>query len=247
MRRLNEAGPSFTKVTEQHWLQALQDERDKLEDKRVTHVTAPRKTKRYKINEIFYTIQGEGILAGSAAVFIRFAACNLSCSWCDTEYDSGVMLEAQTILKAVELVSEPYLPADLPIIVCTGGEPSLQVDWAFVQTFPHHLTMETNGIKWKGEFHNFHTITVSPKTMEGWWLGTDAPSWIVFKVVYDPDNPNMKKIMGAALHLPAKAHFLQPLENQEDGSTNVEMVVEIVKKDPRWRLSLQTHKVLGLR
>lgn len=256
MKRLNEAGPTVTKRLEQTWLA----DRQKLQDKRtaIAHMSAI-KTKRYKINEIFYTIQGEGIHAGAAAVFIRFSACNLSCSWCDTEYDSGVKMEAKTIWGAVaatmrghgpEITRQRKRPVSLPIIVCTGGEPSLQVDQEFVDTFKEFtVTMETNGIKWTDALHALDVVTVSPKSMEGWWSKDvfEGRANVVFKLVYDPSNPEMEEMMEQVLQTQARAWFLQPLEDQENGSTNVKEVIKIVQSDPRWRLSLQTHKVLGLR
>lgn len=247
------------KALEQQQMRELQQAR---------HASLPlaAKEKTYKINEIFYTIQGEALYAGTAAVFIRFSACNLACEWCDTEYDSGEKLTVGTILSLVLKMLPPSTirrGGTKPIIVCTGGEPSLQMDGNFVATFRNagfRLTMETNGIKWKDPMNDFDLITCSPKTMTGWWCGQDETSgallatWklrqgakLVIKMVYDPENPLMDVMMDTALKVDADALFLQPLEDQEDGTTNADEVIQIVQEDPRWRLSLQTHKILGVR
>ncbi len=110
--------------------------------------------------------------------------------------------------------------------------------------------METNGTVWRACMELFHVVTVSPKGLEGWWRkGRCSLSFdqLVLKVVYDPDNPQMMGIMDRVLTIPVRHKFLQPLESQADKTTNVKEVIELVKKNPRWRLSLQSHKILGLR
>ena len=215
--------------------------------------------KRYKINEIFYSIQGEGDETGCAAVFIRFSACNLACAWCDTEYDTGGKLSIETILRAVKgRFDRPDIwMGPKPIIICTGGEPSLQMDEGFVDAFQdagYKLSMETNGILWKPAMQYFQTVVVSPKTLKGWWSERSTigfPRWrerrMVLKVVYDRSNPLLSEIMKRALATTARAHYLQPLECQTSKETNAAEVIKIVKNNPRWRLSLQTHKILNVR
>lgn len=205
----------------------------------------------YHINEIFHSIQGEGTNSGASAVFLRFAHCNLSCSWCDTEYNSSVRMTAKSILRAMDHICG-YPERDKPIVVCTGGEPSLQVDGLLVRSLSNagfdNLTMETNGIRWNDAMRCFDTLSVSPKTLDGWWRGATPyqAMGMDLKVVYDPDNPDLQNLMEVALRVPARGHFLQPLEDQETHETNVQEVIAVVLRDPRWKISIQTHKVLGL-
>jgi organic radical activating enzyme len=211
---------------------------------------------KYKINEIFYSIQGEGRNAGRASVFIRFSACNLACSWCDTEYDSGVMLSVESIVQLVSTVVEGVSPeGGSPLIVCTGGEPSLQVDRTFCDAFKgYELSMETNGINWTEALTRFERVTISPKTLEGWWREPEKLRLIYapdVKVIYDDSTPEALRltfeILNATKDLPFDNRYIQPLENQEDKTTNVEVVKLFVMHMTRWKLSLQTHKLLGVR
>ena len=80
----------------------------------------------YKINEIFYSLQGEGYYSGTPAVFVRFSGCNLSCTFCDTQHQPGTMMSLQ------EIVQEVNKYPNVPLVVLTGGEPSLFIDEAFV-------------------------------------------------------------------------------------------------------------------
>lgn len=234
---------------------------------------------RVKLREIFYSIQGEGDYAGHAAVFVRFSHCNLSCSWCDTDYDKDpTWYTYQEVLDAVEVAWSPFVtrkggrPIELPIIVLTGGEPSMQITEGLLKLFREQgyiVTMETNGTIWRPCMRQISTITVSPKTKDGWWVypGLVDDGWgrssvygrVVMKVVYDPSNPDMAEIMRRAMEVPCRSHYLQPLETRTDDptrpvyeregvfTTNVEEVIEIIKRDPRWALSQQLHKQLGLR
>lgn len=222
----------------------------------IREITEKRKTddpKRYKIVEIFYTIQGEGDHAGEAAIFVRFSHCNLACEWCDTAYDTGLWMTKEEVVNAVDHTwCKDYKIDGLPIIVMTGGEPSLQVDEALVsalQTAGYPLTMETNGILWKPIMSAFTTITVSPKTKNGWWTERypDRARFTSIKVVYDLANPHFHEILARARIAPHRKLYIQPLENQADKSTNVDLVIEFIKTNPTWKLSLQTHKILGVR
>jgi organic radical activating enzyme len=222
-----------------------------------------------KLREVFYSIQGEGLWAGRASVFVRLSHCNLSCSWCDTDYDANPRWSSiPDLLEEIRETWKPFLgaarPLKYPDIVLTGGEPSLQITDELVESlrssFPR-LSMETNGTLWRPCMGRLDLITVSPKTKTGWWAeGTPKElartSIVALKVVWDPSNPDMDEIMQRAKRSGWKL-YLQPLETSPTGTpvyernqdfrSNVAEVVEIVKRDPSWTLSLQTHKILGLR
>lgn len=115
--------------------------------------------KKFRINEIFYSLQGEGHNTGRAAIFIRFAGCNLRCPFCDTEFDSYREMTADDIIASIA----PY-PARF--VVLTGGEPTLQADEAFVDLLHQHgyeVAMESNGTR--PAPHNLDWLTVSPKSL----------------------------------------------------------------------------------
>ena len=114
-----------------------------------------------RINDIFYSLQGEGHNTGRAAVFVRFAGCNLRCSFCDTEFDTFSEMSDEEILAAIS-----QYPARF--VVLTGGEPTLQVDEAFVELLHQHgyeVAMESNGTRPAPQ--NLDWLTVSPKEVKG--------------------------------------------------------------------------------
>lgn len=211
----------------------------------------------YSIKEAFYTIQGEGYHAGSAAVFVRFSGCNIwsgrdqdrerdsakgNCArWCDTNFrgtdgERGGRYSAEGVAK---LVRELW-PNDGPAtVVLTGGEPLLQVDQALVDELYGSNIMvhvESNGsinpperIRW---------LTVSPKPP----MLIAAKRCDEIKLVYAP-GVVPEKYEALAPNL-----FLQPLwlPDPEARTREMNRVVEYVKKNPKWRVSVQTHKVLGI-
>ena len=120
-----------------------------------------------RVNNIFYSLQGEGRNTGRAAVFIRFAGCNLRCPFCDTEFESYREMSNEEIMAEVEAFS-PQTSFIKPLIVLTGGEPTLQVDEAFVDFLHQHgyeVAMESNGTRPAPQ--NLDWLTVSPKRAFG--------------------------------------------------------------------------------
>ena len=205
----------------------------------------------FKVNEIFYSLQGEGRNTGRAAVFIRFAGCNLRCSFCDTEFDSYREMSAEEIVDAISVWPSRF-------VVLTGGEPTLQVDDAFVDLLHQHgyeVAMESNGTR--PAPRKLDWLTVSPKdwwkASGGWW--TEHRSRInEVKIVFDEDTPaRLSSTHNPQLIIqnskPITLYSLQPCDTG-DAERNVRILhlcIEYIKQHPQWRLSLQTHKLVGIR
>lgn len=178
-----------------------------------------------KINEIFYSLQGEGFYTGMPAVFIRFSGCNLKCSFCDTRHEEGVEMTDEEILEAIR----PY-PASM--VILTGGEPSLWIDEDFIDRLHRagkYVCIETNGTRPLPETIDW--ITCSPK--EG--ASVVLTHIHEIKVVYTGQD------VTPYAALPALHHFLQPCSCR-----NTEEVVAYILRHPEWRLSLQTHKLIHI-
>lgn len=179
-----------------------------------------------KINEIFYSLQGEGFHTGTPAVFIRFSGCNLKCSFCDTLHEEGKKMSNEEIVNEV-------LRYPARMVVLTGGEPSLQIDAPLIDSLHRagkYITVETNGthplpahIDW---------ITCSPKEEHRVVL-TKIDE---IKYVYRGE-----KELNRYEQLPATHYFLQPCSG-----ANIPETIDFIMKHPKWRLSLQTHKLVGI-
>lgn len=181
-----------------------------------------------KINEIFYSLQGEGYHTGTASVFVRFSGCNLKCSFCDTKHEEGVVMSDEEILDAIKSKSGGRKVH----VVLTGGEPSLWIDESFVKKLKnagYFVQIETNGthalpggIDW---------VTCSPKYAK---VVLDRADEV--KIVFEnEDSP--KKAEGIATN----NYFLQPVSGK-----NTDEVIDYIKRNPKWRLSLQTHILVGI-
>lgn len=195
----------------------------------------------YKINEIFYSLQGEGFHGGTPAVFVRFSGCNLHCAFCDTQHQYGMMMSMQ------EIVDEVNKCPEAPLLVLTGGEPSLFIDDTFVAALKSAtgkiIAIETNGTRPLPD--NLDWVTFSPKNnMEG---GDDQPCILTqcdeLKVVY------LGQDMSQYDNIEAKHRFLQPCYSPDKTQCqqNLQACVAAVLSHPQWRLSLQTHLFLGIR
>lgn len=194
----------------------------------------------YRINEIFYSLQGEGYHSGMPAVFVRFSGCNLRCAFCDTQHQNGTMMSLQEIVDEVK----KYPIASL--VVLTGGEPSLFINEAFVeelkQKIGKRIAIETNGTRPLPT--NLDWVTLSPKSS---FAGGDLEPCILttcdeLKVVF------LGQDLAQYDAIEAKHRFLQPcfVENEEQQKANMQACVEAVKSHPNWRLSLQIHRVLNI-
>ena len=195
-----------------------------------------------RINDIFYSLQGEGHNTGRAAVFIRFAGCNLRCSFCDTEFDTYREMSDEEILEAIS-----QYPARF--VVLTGGEPTLQVDEAFVELLHQHgyeVAMESNGTRPAPQ--NLDWLTVSPKVRSEKLEVKSEKLADELKVVFDETTAPESYLSLLTSHF-SPLLFLQPCDTG-DAARNEAIVarcVEYIKEHPWWRLSLQTHKLVGFK
>lgn len=179
-----------------------------------------------KINEIFYSLQGEGYHTGTPAVFIRFSGCNLKCAFCDTQHEAGRLMTDEEILAEVR-----RYPAVM--VILTGGEPSLWIDCSFIDLLHRagkYVCIETNGTRPLPG--NIDWVTCSPK--QGVKLGLIRMDEV--KVVYEGQD------LAAYELLPAGHFFLQPCS-----CANTAETVACVLRHPKWRLSLQTHKLIDIK
>ena len=190
-----------------------------------------------RVNEIFYSLQGEGRFTGTPAVFLRLSGCNLKCSFCDTSHEDGVKMEPAEIIG--EILKYPSRH-----IVITGGEPSLQLDGDFVDRLHQHgyfVQVETNGVKRLPD--NVDWITCSPKYKP---ICYDEVQEI--KYVYE-GKESEEKIYSIFSSVRAEEHYLQPCDvnNPERNAEILAGCIDFIKAHPEWKLSLQTHKMLHIR
>jgi 7-carboxy-7-deazaguanine synthase (Cx14CxxC type) len=209
----------------------------------------------YAVKEIYYTLQGEGAQAGRPAVFCRFAGCNLwsgreqdraeaTCNFCDTDFvgtdgpGGGKFTDGDALARAVRWAWRGNSGTP-PFVVLTGGEPMLQVDEALIEalhTAGFTIAIETNGtlpvprsIDW---------ICVSPK--EGAPLVQKCGDEL--KLVYPQAGLDPEALDG----LDFVHYLLQPMDEGDKGAANLRATIDYCLAHPKWRLSVQTHKLLGL-
>jgi len=209
----------------------------------------------YSVKEIYYTLQGEGAQSGRAAVFLRFAGCNLwsgleqdraqaVCRFCDTDFvgtdgtGGGKFTSAVDLARAV-FAQWPPTAKGKPYVVCTGGEPLLQLDKPLIVALHEvgfEIGIETNGtllpppgIDW---------ICVSPKANAELNLTRGNE----LKLIYPQDGGAPERYAALAFD----NFFLQPMDNPQR-EANTEAATQYCLAHPQWRLSLQTHKLIGIR
>ena len=189
----------------------------------------------YRVNEIFYSIQGEGAFAGTPAVFVRFSGCNLACPWCDTDHSNFVEMTRDELEDAVRALLNDRKGA---IVVLTGGEPALQLredDPLFIG-FRTRVCIETNGTLPVPDWVDW--VTVSPKNE----LSSIVPLYDELKFVFEPEHiPYYLSMQEADCE-----KRIQPLA-RKDGTTNLAEALEFVLAHPRFKLSVQLHKIIGVR
>lgn len=211
----------------------------------------------YTVREIYFTLQGEGAQTGRPAVFLRFAGCNLwsgreadragaVCNFCDTEFvgtggpGGGKFRHAHDLARAVSDAWPDNATNATPYVVCTGGEPLLQLDDAAIEALHgagFEVGVETNGtiaapscIDW---------LCVSPKGSAEIVQTTGNELKLVYPQVEAQAQPDR------FVTLAFRHFFLQPLDNQ-NRDQNTQAAVEYCKLHPQWRLSLQVHKLVGI-
>jgi len=213
----------------------------------------------YLVKEIYYTIQGEGANAGRAAVFLRFAGCNLwsgrekdrhkgpgGCSqWCDTSFvgidgpGGGTFNDAVSLVQAV--VDKWPVGVDLQhrgFVVCTGGEPLLQMDSMLLKAFEAQhfdVAVETNGTQPAPLGHVW--LTVSPKA----YAPLNIRKGNELKLVYPQESMDPEQFV----NLDFDHFYLQPMDGSEQAQ-NTQLAIDYCLKHPLWRLSVQTHKYIGM-
>lgn len=201
----------------------------------------------YTVKELFYTLQGEGAQAGRPAVFLRFAGCNLwsgreddrataQCRYCDTDFVGGdKYADAAALADAVAAL---WPGGGVPYVVCTGGEPTLQLDAALIDALHGHgfqVAVETNGTRPLPA--GLDWVCVSPKA------GTElaVTSGDELKLVWPQEGSDPEALARQAF----RHHFLQPMDGA-DRAAATQACVRYCLTHPRWRLSLQTHKIIGI-
>jgi 7-carboxy-7-deazaguanine synthase len=213
----------------------------------------------YTVKEIFYTLQGEGAQSGRAAVFCRFSGCNLwsgreedrsraVCQFCDTDFvgtgpDGGRFASATDLGDAIDRCwgggAEGVARHGKRYVVCTGGEPLLQLDQKLIDALHERgfeVAVETNGTRPAPA--SLDWICVSPKA--------GAPfvqtSGSELKLVFPQENAPPEAFAG----LDFQHFYLQPMDGP-DAAVNTERAIEYCLRNPGWRLSIQTHKLVGIR
>lgn len=203
----------------------------------------------YKVNEIFYSLQGEGRNAGVAAVFIRLSGFNLRCQFCDTEWTKRETLDVQAIIERVyEACGDNPLPS---LCVITGGEPTLQLEQELIDAIHNtgmSIAIETNGTHPVPEDIDF--VTVSPKTP---YEGDVAAKVVVTECdevkVIMTEKISVETIREFERTIKADYYYIQPCDCGyiEPNKKVMQRAVEFVKYHPNWRLSLQQQKILNVR
>jgi 7-carboxy-7-deazaguanine synthase (Cx14CxxC type) len=208
----------------------------------------------YAVKEMFYTLQGEGAHAGRAAVFCRFAGCNLwsgreadrntaVCQFCDTDfvgtdgYGGGKFADADALAAAIA-EKWPQTDSKNKFVVCTGGEPLLQLDHALIEALHRHafqIAIETNGTIQVPDGVDW--ICVSPKSGSSLVVTRGDELKVVYPQETDP---------GPYTQLDFAHFFIQPKDGP-DAKDSLRAAIQFCGENPRWRLSLQTHKLIGIR
>lgn len=211
--------------------------------------------RKYAIKEVFATLQGEGAQAGSPAVFLRFAGCNLGyevCPWCDTDWaKADYLLTAEETVQLVRSHAEQGFGTEVAglLLVATGGEPSLQLDRPLADALRargYRLTMESNGSR-PVDRSLVDWLTVSPK-QAAFAQRTGDELKLVFTGRHAPGiAPNVDAVRRLTENTRFAHYFLQPVDVPALGGSNYEETVRAVMQlGPPWRMSLQMHKVLQI-
>lgn len=218
-------------------------------------MSRPLRKKTYSVKEIYRTLQGEGAMTGRVAVFLRFSGCNLwtgreadraqsICTFCDTDFvgTDGVRGGKYQADELVDVVlacwNEGREGGGRPYVVCTGGEPGLQLDRTLIDAFHRadfEIGIETNGTVPLAE--GIDWICVSPKANAE--LVTTRGDEL--KLVYPQELARPDRFEG----MDFTHFFLQPMDSPKQAE-NIQATIAYCEAHPQWRLSLQTHKLIGI-
>lgn len=189
-----------------------------------------------RVNEIFYSLQGEGYFTGTPAIFLRLAGCNLSCSFCDTEHEPFTEMNEEEIVCSISSFPASH-------VVITGGEPTLQLTSSLVDMLHNKgkfVQIETNGtIPLKEDCH-IDWVTCSPKRSNISLQHIDE-----LKVIYQDTAQDMD----IYANIDAKVYSLQPCDTGDNARNEaiLRAAIDYCLAHPKWRLSLQTHKMIDVK
>ena len=190
------------------------------------------------VNEIFYSLQGEGARQGEASIFIRLSGCNLKCDYCDTDYTEGTEMNLEQILDIIQQYPCQW-------IIWTGGEPALQLTDEVLLFFKQQgylQAIESNGHRKLSDLLDY--TVVSPKGIHPVYAKEMNPEVNEVRLPVEMDG-NIPPIESLPL---ARYYFLSPVFTKDLRSTNanIRYCVEYILKHPEWRLSVQMHKLIGI-
>ncbi|MDL2256757.1 7-carboxy-7-deazaguanine synthase QueE [Bacteroidales bacterium OttesenSCG-928-I14] len=191
-----------------------------------------------KVNEIFYSLQGEGGRQGEASIFIRLSGCNLKCDFCDTSHEEGVFMTEQEILDSISKYPCRW-------IVWTGGEPSLQLNDDILRYFHdkgYFQAVESNGHYPLSDLFDYKVVSPKGKNIDYARLKNANVEEVRLPV-------NKGDIIPEISSLPkAKHYFLSPVFLSEETRTqgNIAYCVSYIMQNTNWHLSLQIHKLIGI-
>jgi organic radical activating enzyme len=205
---------------------------------------AEKRAMRYPLNEIFYSIQGEGYWTGTPMVFVRFAGCNYECSWCDTNFSKNWSIDPDGLAEQIGRLS-PKLP---PRICLTGGEPCLhKLKPLLDRLWQPAFHIETNGSLDHEAYIDRAWITISPKKPDG--QPVTEGTWRGHELKLIDQGQDLSRFTLIAPDGCSPHYYLQPCWSDDPTELflNTNRTVERVKERPWWRLSIQTQKYLKLR
>lgn len=193
-----------------------------------------------KVVEVFNSIQGEGANVGKSAIFIRLSNCNKDCPFCDTDWENGTVMSIEELLMEVEKYNTNF-------IIWTGGEPTLQLNSEILRRFGNYFqAIETNGTNPVPAEIDY--ISCSPKvSSEVLTANFESVDEFRFPIIAGGRVPSIDELP------PAKNYFLSPVfdgepkEKLKINKDNLDFCLTVIQNEPRWRLSLQLHKLLNVR
>lgn len=215
----------------------------------------PHRSRRYGINEVFASLQGEGAQAGTPAVFLRSAGCNLGyevCPWCDTDWAKANWSDGVNgVAEMVRATAIEGFGAEREglLLVATGGEPSLQFDRALSAAFRdrgYRVCMESNGSR-PVDLALVDWLTVSPKQIRYKQKCGDELKVLFTGTAVEGLTPTVDSVRVLAAGTNFDNYFLQPVDLPGSGPNYAETIAAVMELGPPWRLSIQTHKVARIR